>query len=284
MAAITAISTFNMLRSLQELRLTRPAYPWTGTEVTPRPGNPIHRPEVAVQKMTEWAHPAPCGCTLPTVLWLFPLEEGCFMRRTLALAGCALSMLLVSGDPPSLPTPRCLRRSRRPLRPRSSTRLRRAFTEGYASDARRFLRSPSPSCPRPDVQAACLQSPGPRHPLRLRVHLRALVIQRRHHWRNWSHGHRARPARPAASRIAGIVSASARMAASASCASTAGRRYPLRRGRQRGVPRVPRRDLEAPEPSQSSDPPAHADVADGRSCSGRRHVRAFRSGAGHATR
>ena len=119
------------------------------------------------------------------------------MRRVLVLVAAAVSMLLVglagsaqAGEPvpPAFSPP-----APGPVVDEASAET---FLEAYASDqARRFLRTHRSRVRVLDVEARCL-----RHPVTLTrygcaVRLRALVIQRRHNWRNWSHGDKAAPAR-----------------------------------------------------------------------------------------
>ena len=133
--------------------------------------------------------------------------------------------------------------------PVTDTASAEAFLEGYAADnARRFLRVHRSRVRVIDVNAACLQHPVTLTRFGCAFTLRALVIQRRHNWRNWSHGHsskaRSSGRKPQRRRVRirtfgclGIARIDALPAATPTV------QIPLV-----DCVRVPRRDLEAPEP------------------------------------
>lgn len=120
------------------------------------------------------------------------------MHRTLALVACAFAMLLVGSVgvaqasdpaddtvPPAFvpPTPT----------PVTDVDSAEAFLEGYASDnARRFLGVRRSRIRVLDVNATCLQHPVTLTRFGCAFTLRALVIQRRHNWRNWANASKAR--------------------------------------------------------------------------------------------
>jgi len=124
-----------------------------------------------------------------------------------------------------------------------------AFLEGYATDnARRFLRINRSRVRVLDVNASCLQHPVTLTRFGCAFTLRALVIQRHNHWRNWSHSsshrkggkpsHKPRPR--VRIRTFGCLGI-ARIDAVDAAAPTV--QVPLV-----DCQRVPRRDIEAPEP------------------------------------
>jgi len=123
------------------------------------------------------------------------------------------------------------------------------FLEGYVADnARRFLRTDRRRVRVIDVNATCLQHPVTLTRYGCAFTLRALVIQRRHNWRNWGHGSKARtsgkrgekPRHRVRIRTFGCLGI-ARIDAPAAGTPTV--RIPLA-----DCVRVPRRDLVAPEP------------------------------------
>lgn len=172
------------------------------------------------------------------------------MRRTLALGAACLSMLLIGATgaqaaddpvPPAFSPPAPA--------PVTDVASAESFLEGYASDnARRFLRVNRSRVRVLDVEARCLQHPVTLTRYGCAFTLRALVIQRRHNWRNWEHGHSARksghgqpqPRHRVRIRTFGCLGI-ARIDAPPAATPTV--RIPLV-----DCQRVPRRDLVAPEP------------------------------------
>lgn len=172
------------------------------------------------------------------------------MRRVSVLVAAVLSMLLVGAVgiaqaqddpvPPEFAPPA--------VAPVTDVPSAEAFSDAYvARNARRFLRTDRRRVRVIDVQSACLQSPIVETRFGCVFTLRALVIQRRHHWRDWSHsskartsGHKPKPRHRVRIRTYGclgflridggpVVTPSAQVI-NVECA------------------RLPRRDLEAPEP------------------------------------
>ena len=167
------------------------------------------------------------------------------MRRALVAAVFCLSMLLMGAVsaqaapvPPAFSPP-----APAPVTDEASAE---AFLEGYASDqARRFLRVNRSRVRVLDVTARCLQHPVTLTRFGCAVRLRALVIQRRHNWRNWSHSSKARssgrePQRRVRVRAFGCLGI-ARIDAPVGAAPTVA--VPLA-----DCQRIPREDLEVPEP------------------------------------
>lgn len=113
------------------------------------------------------------------------------MRRVLMVAAVAASAMLMgvgsaqAADPvvpPAFAPP-----APAPVTDEASAE---AFLDGYASDqAERFLRTRRSRVRVINVESRCLQHPVTLTRYGCVVRLRALVIQRRHHWRDWSHGH-----------------------------------------------------------------------------------------------
>lgn len=118
------------------------------------------------------------------------------MRRTLALGAACLSMLLVGSvgiaqaqDDPPVP-PAFVPPAPAPVVDEASAE---AFIDGYASDAaERFLGTRRSRVRVLNVESSCLQHPVTLTRYGCVVRLRALVIQKRNHWRNWSHSSKAR--------------------------------------------------------------------------------------------
>lgn len=118
------------------------------------------------------------------------------MRKVLMVAAIAASSLLMGGGvaqasepedatvPPAFSPP-----APAPVTDEASAE---AFLENYVSERaniRRLLNVRRSRIRVLSVEARCLQHPVTLTRYGCGFRLRALVIQRRHHWRNWSHGH-----------------------------------------------------------------------------------------------
>jgi hypothetical protein len=120
------------------------------------------------------------------------------MRRVLMVAAVAASSLLMFGgvaqaqDPPAEPTVPPAFAPPTPA-PVVDTDSAEAFAEGYATkNARRFLRQRDRRRVRViDANAACLQSPILETRFGCVFTLRALVINRRGGWDHWGHASKA---------------------------------------------------------------------------------------------
>ena len=112
------------------------------------------------------------------------------MRKVLMVAAVAASALLMGvgtaqAQDPVVP-PAFVPPAPAPVVDEASAET---FLEGYASDqAEDFLRTRRSRVRILNVEARCLQHPVTLTRYGCAVRLRALVIQKRHHWRNWSHG------------------------------------------------------------------------------------------------
>ena len=116
------------------------------------------------------------------------------MRKVLMVAAVAASSLLMgvgsaqAGEPAVPP-------AFSPPAPAPVTNVATAetFAKGYAADnAARFIGVNRGRTRVIDANARCLQSPVVDTRFGCVFTLRALVIQRRHNWRDWSHGHSSR--------------------------------------------------------------------------------------------
>jgi hypothetical protein len=118
------------------------------------------------------------------------------MRRVLVALAACLSMLLVgavgiaqAGEPEDSTVPPAF--SPPTTLPVTDTASAETFLEGYVSERanlRQLLNVRRSRIRVLDVNATCLQHPVTLTRFGCAFTLRALVIQRRHHWRNWSHG------------------------------------------------------------------------------------------------